>query len=351
MVKTKLQRFKKTNNDYQEEAVIYDNYISLDWSQHNMAIARMTSSSNKVKIIDVPSSIEDLKLYLKNLKDSKILTIEETNTTHWLYVELKDYADYLLICDPYRNRLLSEGAKNDKIDAEKLCKLLRSGLLKEVYHSTNEIYDLRKLYSAYDDLVKAGVRLQNQKSAIYRSEGKRAKTEDTVTNGTIEFILRHINEGVESYEKTKKEFEKFIQVKNNRENLLKKQKTIPGIGDICALKIVSTVVEGSRFNSTGKYLSYCGLVRHKKMSGNGYYGQRKTRYSRRMKSAYKTAANSAIGGNNPINEYYEYLLTKKGLPEDKARNQIARYIAKISYGMLKSGKKYEPYRWRKKRAE
>lgn len=347
MVKTKLQRIKKINNDFQIESSFYDHYISLDWSQNNMAIARMTMHSNQVKIIDVPADIEELKLYLKNLKGRKILTIEETNTTQWLYVELQDYTDYILVCDPYRNRLLSEGAKNDKIDAEKLCKLLRSGLLKEVYHSASDLYDLRKLYSAYDDLVKAGVRLQNQKSAIYRSAGKRVKTKNKFNSSTTEFILKYIDKGVEGYEKTKKEFEKYIHSRNSRENLLKQQKTIPGIGDICALKIVSTVVDVNRFSNTGKYLSYCGLVRHKKISGNRLYGQKKTRYSRRVKSAYKTAANSAIGGNNPINEYYEYLLTEKGLPADRARNQISRYIARISYGMLKYNERYDPYRWRK----
>jgi hypothetical protein len=31
--------------------------------------------------------------------------------------------------------------------------------MKEVYHSTNELYDLRKLVSYYDDEVRAGVRL------------------------------------------------------------------------------------------------------------------------------------------------------------------------------------------------
>lgn len=351
MYKTKLQRIKRTNNDYQNEILRFDNYIALDWSQSNMAIARMTSGSIQVKVIDVPSSIENMKIYLKNIRGTKILTIEETNTSHWLYVELKEYADYIFICDPYRNRLLSEGAKNDKLDAEKLCRLLKSGLLKEVYHSTNDLYELRKLYSAYEDLVKAGVRLKNQKSAIYRSEGKSIRKEKIINNGTVEFILRHVDEGIENYLKTKKVFEKFIQEQNNREKLVKNQKTIPGIGDICALKIVSTVVEANRFSNAGKYLSYCGLVRHKKISGNINYGQKKTRYSRKLKSAYKTAANAAIGGNNPINEYYEYLVSKKGLAEDRARNQIARYIAKISYGMLKNQKKYKPYRWRKNTAK
>lgn len=347
MVKTKLNRTQLSNNDYLKELDTYDNYIAIDWSQVNMAIARMTRNSKEPKVIDVPSSIEELKIYLKNLHGSRILTIEETSTTHWLYVELKEYADRIVICDPYRNRLLSDGPKNDKIDAEKLCKLLRAGLLKEVYHSLNKTYDLRKLVSAYDDLIKAGVRLQNQKSAIYRSEGKDYKAEEDIDNDTISFILKQINEGIEDYERKKEEFEKVIVKESKKDKLIENQMLIPGIAEKGAIKIIATVIDGNRFRNSGKYLSYSGLVKHKKISGNRNYGNKNPRYSRRTKSVYKIAANSAIGGNNPINEYYEYLLTKKGLSEDKARNQIARYIARISYGMLKNGEKYDPYRWRK----
>ena len=103
---------------------IYDHYIAIDWSAKNMAIARMTKKSNKITVIDVPSDVVELQTYLKNLRGTKILAIEETTTSQWLYTELEDYVDRIMICDPHRNRLLSEGAKTDKIDAAKLVQLL-----------------------------------------------------------------------------------------------------------------------------------------------------------------------------------------------------------------------------------
>jgi len=48
---------------------IYDHYIAIDWSINNMAIARMTKKSNKITTVDVPSDIEDLQAYLKNLRE------------------------------------------------------------------------------------------------------------------------------------------------------------------------------------------------------------------------------------------------------------------------------------------
>jgi hypothetical protein len=54
-------------------------FIAVDWAQRNMAIARMTDDSSKVHVIDVPSSIRELQLYLSRLKGKKILTFEESN--------------------------------------------------------------------------------------------------------------------------------------------------------------------------------------------------------------------------------------------------------------------------------
>ena len=154
------------------EDTIYDHYIAIDWAIANMAIARMTKKSNKITAIDVPSDIANLQAYLKNLKGTKILTIEETTTSQWLYTELKDYVNRIIICDPYRNKLLDDGPKTDKIDATKLVQLLKAGLIKEVYHSNDKFLYLRKLVSAYDDLVKASVRVQNQRYSFLRACGK-----------------------------------------------------------------------------------------------------------------------------------------------------------------------------------
>ena len=48
------ETFMETNKEY-------DHYIAVDWSIQNMAIARMTTRSNKITVVDVPSDIEELK--------------------------------------------------------------------------------------------------------------------------------------------------------------------------------------------------------------------------------------------------------------------------------------------------
>ena len=141
------------------------------------------------------------------------MTIEETTGSHWLYVELLESVDKILICDPYRNSSLKEGAKNDKIDARKLCLLLRSGLLKEVYHTSNEDYKIRKLASAYIALVKSGVRIKNQNSALYRGEGLKYK-KDKIKKGEeiLSFVEEQQKRAIKLYEEEKKKYEEVFKI-------------------------------------------------------------------------------------------------------------------------------------------
>lgn len=329
-------------HDKQVQKEQYDHYIAVDWAKSNMAIARMTMKSNKVIVIEQASDVLELKTYLSQLKGSKILTIEETTTTQWLYTQLAEDVDRLIVCDPYRNHLLCEGAKTDKIDAIKLVQLLRAGLLKEVYHSWNERIYLRKIVSGYEDLVKSGVRLKNQRKSLIGAVGKSATRGVKLDNFEEQFVLRHLEEQIVHYEEDKKSYEQEFMRIGKRIKAIRLQKSLPGIGLINAVKIVARVVEAKRFASKGDYLSYCGLIKLDRVSGGRSYGKKNPRHCPCLKSVYKTAALAATeSSGNPLKSYYHHLMNERNYPDYQARHAVARRIAILSYGILKRG---EPYR-------
>ncbi|MBI3265875.1 MAG: transposase [Chlamydiae bacterium] len=318
---------------------MYDHYIAVDWAQSNMAIARMTKESDKIKTVDVRSDLKELKLYLTQARGKKILTFEETTTSQWLYTELRGYVDEILVCDPYRNYLLSEGAKTDRQDAVKLVQLLRAGLLKPVYHSEDKFIQMRKWVSGYTDMVKAVVRLKNQRAALFRGKGQDKREKEV--EGTMErFVLEGLEKVLESYEgqttRYKLEMRKFFK----EHEMLRKLDAVPGIGEIGAMKIVAIVVDPKRFKDRSNWLSYLGLVKHALMSGGRSYVRRQGRYCRALKSVFKTAALSVIVSEqrNLFKDYYEHLIKEKNYSEQNARHALARRIATVVWGIFKSGK-------------
>ena len=326
---------------------MYEHYIALDWSKSNMAIARMTKKGKKVKVEDIPSNISYLKDYSKNLKGKKILTFEESTSSQWLYLELKSCVSKLLVCDPYRNHLLSEGAKNDKIDATKLVYLTKAGLLKEVYHSGEAFIYIRKLVSGYNDVVKSLVRLKNQKSSVFRSVGlDHKKDKFSSCNVSDDFVLSRSEDLIVLHEKIKEDYMKEFKRLSKRHKELGLLKSILGINDIHAVQIMSAVVDIGRFPSKGHFLSYCGLIKHERISGGRSYGRKFSRYYRPLKQVFKVAANSVTrqGCNNSLKVLYEYYMEEKHKSPQMAKHNVARRLAILVYGVLKSGKRYDPNR-------
>ena len=315
----------------------FNHFVAIEWSLQTMAIAHKGRRGKDPEVFERPSNIKVLKKYLASLKGRTIITFEETTTAQWLYVELHESVERVLVCNPRYNRLLCQGPKTDRIDASKLCLLLRAGLLKEVFHTMNDLYELRLLVSGYQDLIQAGVRALNQKKALERGHGDESKH--------AAFILQYLEKSIEIYEENKEQYEAKFETWCRRNRSLKMLLPVAGIGVISAVKIVAVVVDAHRFRKAAHYLSYCGLVKHEKLSGGRSYGRRKAPYNHTLKGVYKMAALSAINGKNPIREYYDHLIAS-GVAEHNARHAVARYIARITYGILKTGTPYDPYRWR-----
>lgn len=326
---------------------MYDHYIALDWAKSNMALAKMTGNSSKVTVKESYSDIGNLKAYLKSLKGQKIFTVEETTSAQWLYTELKPFVTKLIVCEPYRNRLLSEGPKNDRIDAVKLVQLLKANMLKEVYHSTEFFIDLRKLVSGYQDVVRSLVRLKNQKAAFFRSVGlDHKKSQFCSKNKFNKFILSRIEKQISIQEGIKEEYGIMFKGLERKHKVIRLLKSIPGIGDIHAIQIVVSVVNIRRFPNKGHFLSYCGLIKHEKMSGGISYGRRHARCYKPLKQVFKMASHSATmsGCRSSLRRLYEHYVNEKGMPVYMAKHKIARRLAILSYGILKSGKRFESYR-------
>lgn len=321
---------------------MFDHYIGLDWSQTNMAVARMTRHSSESVVTDVRSDMKDLQIYLSTLKGKKILTFEESNPAQWLFTELKPFVDEILVCDPYRNHLLKEGGKNDKADAKKLVTLLKADLLKPVFHCNEEHIYLRKLVSGYDDLVKCGVRFKNQRSALFRGQGK-SKKQKILDNDYENFVVGGLDEGINFYEQRKLLFEQQFRKSREKFKVIRQLESIPGIGLIGAVTILAIVVDPKRFKHRNNFFSYCGLIKHDLMSGGRSYGKRSPRYCRKLKGVFKTAALACLRGsenNKILNDYYVHLIEKKNYCEHDARHALARRIAALTLGVMKSNKKF-----------
>jgi transposase len=109
-------------------------YIGMDVHKEAICIAVLDSSGKLVMECTIETKASIIVDFLKGLRGSLHVTLEEGTWAAWLYDLIKPHVTELVVCNPRRNALLKEGSKSDRIDARKLAELLRSNMVRSVYH-------------------------------------------------------------------------------------------------------------------------------------------------------------------------------------------------------------------------
>jgi transposase len=109
-------------------------YIGLDVHKEAITIAVRNGSGKVIMESIVETKASSLLQFLGGLRGELHVTLEEGTWAAWLYGVLEPHVHKVVVCNPRRNHLLKEGDKNDKVDPRKLLDLLRTGMLKPVYH-------------------------------------------------------------------------------------------------------------------------------------------------------------------------------------------------------------------------
>lgn len=146
-------------------------YIGLDVHKEAIVIAVLNDSGKLVMESVVETKASSILQFIHGLRGELHVTWEEGTWAAWLHDLLQPHVAQVLVCDPRRNALLKEGSKNDKVDARKLADLLRTGMLRPVYHGENGLRTLRELGRSYQTFSKDLNRVMNRLRALYRGWG------------------------------------------------------------------------------------------------------------------------------------------------------------------------------------
>lgn len=323
-------------------------YIGMDVHMSTCSFCVMDENGREIDNVTLRTNGRLIINYLRDIRGIKKLTLEECELSSWLYEILKDEVDELIVCNPVANKEYKK-KKTDKLDARKLAKLLRGNFLTPVFHDGSKRERFRGLMSGYQDLVNETVRFKNRYKSLFRRSGIKAVGEAIYKDRDLlkcierpdlrfigiqlHYLLGKMDESLKIYQqqiiRSKKHFKEIGNLKS-----------IPGIGYIQAAKIVSQVVNPGRFPNKYKYFSYCGLVRHKRESGQRQYGSEKIWGNRVLKCVYKMAGHQAIKGTSSLRKYYEHLRSK-GISDNKAYNAVCRKIAAISLSVWRNNRKYD----------
>ena len=148
-----------------------DKYMGMDVHQATTVVAVIDAEGKIVLETIVATAVGPIRRLIESINGPVHVTLEETTQAEWLHDLLQGFVAEIVVCDPRRNKLLVEGSKGDKADARKLAELLRTGMVRSVWHGRQTTRGLKEMVRAYETFAIDTRRTMMRIKALYRSRG------------------------------------------------------------------------------------------------------------------------------------------------------------------------------------
>jgi transposase len=340
-------------------------YVAFDVHQATISAAVLDLSGKLITQAVFQTEAYAIGDFLRGLSGKLHLTFEEGTQAQWLFDLTRPLVAELIVCNPRENHSMKRGNKSDQKDALHLATLLRAGLLKPVYHGTQQTATLKQLGHNYDSLTEDTTRAMNRLKAVYRSQAikcpgrdvyytrnRQAWLEKLTPEGLrqrAEFLYRQLDH----LRELRRDAKKALLQEARQQAAFKRLCGVPGLGPIRVAQIIAAIGSPHRFRTKRQLWAYCGFAVITRSSADyqvmGDQLERRSKraerrglnqsFSRRLKLAFKGAALEALK-TEAFKKIYERLQAS-GVRAEMARLTIARKLAAIALVIWKSGEVYD----------
>jgi transposase len=294
----------------------------------------------------------DRKRFLKLVAPyTKSLTVAAECVSNWYW--LADLCEdekikFVLGHAQYMKAVHGGKAKNDRIDSEKIARLLQGGLLPMAYVYPRKQRSLRDLLRRRTRFVRLRAELmghiQNLNQQVNQPElGKVLKTKGRRSSVAEQFEQEDMKLSVEAdlamiayYDQIIAKLEKHIlaRAKDFQPQMLAVLMSVPGIGKIIALTIALEIDTITRFDSRQQFCSYCRLVKCSRESAGKRYGEGGAKIGNPyLKWAFSEAAVHAPRQNEAIAAHLSKLQREHG-GKGRGKSLLAHRLGRAVYYML-----------------
>jgi transposase len=337
-------------------------YIGMDVHTATISVAVRDAAGKLIMESVIETKASTILQFIRGLRGDLHVTFEEGTWAAWLYDLLKPYVTNVVVCNPRRNALLKEGSRCDRIDARKLAELLRTNLLRPVYHGEKGLRTLKELARAYLTISKDLARVMNRVKAIYRGWGipcggksvyhprHREEWLSKITQASVRRRAELFYKQLDALVLLRKQARQELLAEGKKHQAWKWLRSIPSLGPIRVAVLMAIVQTPHRFRSKRPLWKYSGFGVVTHSSADHRYVQGQLERSKKpvsvrgldpdhnhdLKDLFKGAAIHASTRKGPFLEFYEALVAK-GMRPEMARLTLARKIAVITLTVWKKG--------------
>jgi transposase len=258
-------------------------YIGLDVHKKTISYCVKDASGQVHREGTIGATRRELDLWIQTLPQPRIMAMEATIFTGWIYDHLLPHAEQVKVAHPLMLRAIAAAKKkNDRIDAGKIADCLRCDFLPECHMASTEIRDRRRTLRYRHLLVRQMVQMKNRISGLLMETGvshnkqrlhkvgyfRELLASNEEVHENIRPLLRLSRETIVRCQKTEYALVSSLQRDPLLAERIKRLRTVPGVGPITALTWALEIGDVSRFRSVKQAISYCGLCGAEKSSAD-----------------------------------------------------------------------------------
>ena len=326
-------------------------YIGLDAHLSTSSICILDENGKRVKRQTIRGFFPQVIEELRKVDAPFEICFEASCAYGHLYDQLQKIAHRVVVAHPGHLRLIFRSKrKSDRVDAEKLAKLLFIGEVPEAYVPSIGVRNWRRLIEYRRRLIDKRTRCKNAIRALLRSHGVRAPKGLWTRRGHAWLVnLEWPNLAAEvQRDLLVDELTLFTrQIRTVTKTLDKMAKghpavvvlrTIPGVGARTAETIAAYVADPSRFTRSGEVASYFGLIPCQDGSaGLNRLGHITKEGPPTARKYLVEATWQAIRRSPTVRAYFTRICGEKQDRKKIALVATAHYLLRCMWAMLRSG--------------
>ena len=147
-------------------------YIGLDVQKRTISYCLKYAAGHVHQEGKIGSTRCELDMWIKTVPQPRMIAMEATIFTGWIYDHLLPHAEKVKVAHPLMLRAIAAAKKkNDKIDAAKIADCLRRDFLPEFHMASTEIRDRRRTLRYRNLVIKQMVQMKNRVSGLLLETG------------------------------------------------------------------------------------------------------------------------------------------------------------------------------------
>ena len=342
-------------------------YIALDAHKQYSFASVETGDGSRLCEDRVEHARAAIRDFLRRWEPGSPVAVETVGNWYWIVAEIEDAGMVpRLVHARQTTMMLASANKTERLDAQGMNRLQRTGTLPTVWIPPGRLRDQRELFRIRMVLTQQRTRLKNRIHANLAKYGLRVTEAADAFGKKGRAGLVRCLEGLPEHKRFATEIlleqldvvaGEIARLEDRMEAVFETTeelallKGLPGVGFILSVVILSEVGDIKRFPTAARFASYVGTTpRVHSSGGRTRYGQLRADVNRYLKWAFTEAANSVAENRRRypcrhVSLLYERIRRRKG--HQTAVGAVAHSLAEATYWMLKRKEEYrEPSRTR-----